>query len=183
MLRHRLFLILLCSFFPLLSSAQSAEEGIGAMDWIVGKWSISGGEQDSDGSFFKETGFNQCAYVSKARMIRCELSLITEEAGGRYKGKWASRSIITYFSYNNQTKQFLIRHIFPNRTHEHNFVALNNSVFQGKWVNKSSPIGGNLDARLRIEQLNKNTYVYSEFLKSQSSSFQEDFKLTGRRIE
>ena len=153
------------------------------MDWLVGKWSVSTEEQDSDGSFFKESGFNQCRYASKGRMIRCEMSLITEETGGRYNDKWKSREIIIYFSYDRENDQFVQRLIFPSRTITHNFKAKSDSVYEGRWVNKGQAIGGDMDMVFQFKVIDKDNYLRIEHLESRNSDFTEHYVMTSRRIE
>lgn len=182
MIRQSFFLLFTFLVFSTMSFGQDSKNDIKALDWMVGKWSVTTEEQDSDGSFFKESGFNRCQYVSKNRMIRCELYLITEESGGRYKDSWNSREFIIYFSYDKKNEQFMQRLIFPSRTNTHNFKAKNDSLYEGKWLNKGQAIGGDMDMVFQFKIIDEDNYLEIEHLESRDSDFTEHYVMTSRRI-
>ncbi len=116
-------------------------------------------------------------------MIRCEISLITEETGGRYIGKWKSREIIIYFSYEKEKDQFVQRLIFPSRTNTHEFKAKSDSLYEGKWLNKGQALGGDMDMVFQFKVIDKDNYIEIEHLESRGSDFTEHYVMTSRRIK
>ena len=176
------FTLLFVSFVPCLLTAQDSQSSIADLDWMIGKWSVATEEQDSDGSFFKESGFNHCQYVSKNRMIRCEASLITEEAAGRYKDSWKSREHIIYFSFDKKNDQFIQRLIFPSRTIIHDFKAKSDSVYEGQWLNRGQAIGGDMDMVFQFKVVDNDNYLRIEHLESRDTDFTEHYVMTNRRI-
>lgn len=176
------FLILSSSLCFSVWGQETSDDSISSIEWMIGKWEVSATLEASDGSSTKESGFRDCSWVAKKRVIRCDCNL--RNVDSTYSNGSKYRSVITYITYNKAEKHYKVTWIRADGNHTNVvFNKRDDSVLYSEFTYEPPSLGFDMLINTTISRIDADHITELEILKNEENNFSERFELKATRIE